>query len=248
MPVRTVCSAVMAADDLIRGCAPAPRAPSAWTCARASKGRSSRVRPYMRSHGGGVELLDVVGDTVRIRLQGHCQGCPSSMVTLKLAVEKAIYEAAPDVGGIEVAEPVDPTPDRPPVHPGTGCLAGHRISPSPSVTPPRRSPRRVNGSPWPHARPTSATARPADQVADGGMRSLSPAPAMCSTPTPRRARPAPRSWRGDAGRRRARVRSVLRSVRHPPGGCGHRLRPAHRTAAVARGFRCPSGRNADPVP
>jgi Fe-S cluster biogenesis protein NfuA/nitrite reductase/ring-hydroxylating ferredoxin subunit len=71
------------------------------------EGALESVRPYMRSHGGGVELVAVSGDIVRIRLQGHCQGCPSSMVTLKLAVEKAIYEAAPDVSAIEVAEPLD---------------------------------------------------------------------------------------------------------------------------------------------
>jgi Fe-S cluster biogenesis protein NfuA/nitrite reductase/ring-hydroxylating ferredoxin subunit len=74
------------------------------------EGALESVRPYMRSHGGGVELLGVAGDTVRIRLEGHCQGCPSSTVTLKLAVEKAIYEAAPDVAAIEVIEPDDPTP------------------------------------------------------------------------------------------------------------------------------------------
>src|SRR5579863_7200154 len=72
------------------------------------------VRPYMRSHGGGVELIGVAGDIVRIRLEGHCQGCPSSMVTLKLAVEKAIYEAAPDVADIEVIEPDDGKPAGPP--------------------------------------------------------------------------------------------------------------------------------------
>jgi Fe-S cluster biogenesis protein NfuA/nitrite reductase/ring-hydroxylating ferredoxin subunit len=69
------------------------------------EGALESVRPYMRSHGGGVELVGVAGDVVRIRLEGHCQGCPSSMVTLKLAVEKAIYEAAPDVAAIEVIEP-----------------------------------------------------------------------------------------------------------------------------------------------
>jgi Fe-S cluster biogenesis protein NfuA/nitrite reductase/ring-hydroxylating ferredoxin subunit len=69
------------------------------------EGALESVRPYMRSHGGGVELIGVAGDVVRIRLEGHCQGCPSSMVTLKLAVEKAIYEAAPDVSAIEVVDP-----------------------------------------------------------------------------------------------------------------------------------------------
>src|SRR6202045_2048346 len=74
------------------------------------------VRPYMRSHGGGVELVGVASDTVRIRLEGHCQGCPSSMVTLNLAVKKAIYEAAPDVAAIEVIEPPDaPAPAPPPI-------------------------------------------------------------------------------------------------------------------------------------
>jgi Fe-S cluster biogenesis protein NfuA/nitrite reductase/ring-hydroxylating ferredoxin subunit len=78
------------------------------------EGALESVRPYMRSHGGGVELLGVAGDIVRIRLEGHCQGCPSSMVTLKLAVEKAIYEAAPDVADIEVVEPEDAKPAGPP--------------------------------------------------------------------------------------------------------------------------------------
>jgi Fe-S cluster biogenesis protein NfuA/nitrite reductase/ring-hydroxylating ferredoxin subunit len=72
------------------------------------------VRPYMRSHGGGVELVGISGDVVRIQLEGHCKGCPSSTVTLKLAVEKAIYEAAPDVVAIEVADPVGTAASSPP--------------------------------------------------------------------------------------------------------------------------------------
>ena len=72
------------------------------------------VRPYMRSHGGGVELLDVACDVVRLRLEGTCKGCPSSAMTLKLAVEKAIYEAAPDVAAIEVEEAAEADLPAPP--------------------------------------------------------------------------------------------------------------------------------------
>jgi Fe-S cluster biogenesis protein NfuA len=61
-----------------------------------------KVRPYLRSHGGDVELLQVVEGVVRLRMQGSCHGCPSSAMTLKLAIEEAIYEKAPDVAGIEV--------------------------------------------------------------------------------------------------------------------------------------------------
>jgi Fe-S cluster biogenesis protein NfuA len=61
-----------------------------------------RVRPYLGSHGGDVTLLGVEEGIVRLRLEGSCHGCPSSTVTMKLAVERAIEEAAPEIGGIEV--------------------------------------------------------------------------------------------------------------------------------------------------
>jgi Fe-S cluster biogenesis protein NfuA/nitrite reductase/ring-hydroxylating ferredoxin subunit len=63
------------------------------------------VRPYLGSHGGDVQLLDVTDDgLVRLRMLGSCDGCPSSSVTLTLAVETAVREAAPEVRGIEVEE------------------------------------------------------------------------------------------------------------------------------------------------
>ena len=62
-----------------------------------------KVRPYLGSHGGDVELLDVSDDgVVRIRLLGSCDGCASSSVTLKLAVEGAIEAAAPEIIRIDV--------------------------------------------------------------------------------------------------------------------------------------------------
>ncbi|MFG2596114.1 NifU family protein [Streptomyces sp. NPDC048462] len=61
------------------------------------------VRPYLGSHGGDVELLDVTAEgTVRLRLLGSCDGCPSSSVTLKLAVQGAVEAAAPEITSIEV--------------------------------------------------------------------------------------------------------------------------------------------------
>ncbi len=62
------------------------------------------VRPYLGSHGGDVELLSVGSGVVRLRLLGSCDGCPSSSVTLKLAVEGAIEAAAPEITSIEVED------------------------------------------------------------------------------------------------------------------------------------------------
>lgn len=59
------------------------------------------VRPYLESHGGGVELVGVEEGVVRLRLHGSCDGCPSSTMTLKLAIEDAIHRAAPDVLEVE---------------------------------------------------------------------------------------------------------------------------------------------------
>ncbi|MGH3330657.1 MAG: NifU family protein, partial [Nocardioidaceae bacterium] len=65
-----------------------------------------RVRPYLGSHGGDVELLQVTAEgIVRLRLLGSCDGCPSSSATLELAVEGAIEAAAPEVVRIEVEAP-----------------------------------------------------------------------------------------------------------------------------------------------
>jgi Fe-S cluster biogenesis protein NfuA/nitrite reductase/ring-hydroxylating ferredoxin subunit len=55
------------------------------------------VRPYLDSHGGDVELLAVEDAVVRLRLHGSCSGCPSSTMTLKLAIENAIHKSAPEI-------------------------------------------------------------------------------------------------------------------------------------------------------
>jgi Fe-S cluster biogenesis protein NfuA/nitrite reductase/ring-hydroxylating ferredoxin subunit len=60
------------------------------------------VRPYLGSHGGDVHLLEVAGDTVRLQFAGSCKSCPSSAVTLELAVEEAVRAAAPEISSIEV--------------------------------------------------------------------------------------------------------------------------------------------------
>jgi Fe-S cluster biogenesis protein NfuA/nitrite reductase/ring-hydroxylating ferredoxin subunit len=68
------------------------------------------VRPYLESHGGNVELLGVEGGVARVRMEGSCDGCPSSAVTLKLAIEEAILKAAPDLEGIEAEGVTEPKP------------------------------------------------------------------------------------------------------------------------------------------
>jgi Fe-S cluster biogenesis protein NfuA len=60
------------------------------------------VRPALRAHGGNVEMLEVDGGVVRLRLEGNCHGCPSSAATMKQTIEEAIVARAPDAEAIEV--------------------------------------------------------------------------------------------------------------------------------------------------
>jgi len=65
------------------------------------------VRPLLGAHEGDVELLDIdaPAGAIRLRLLGSCDGCPSSSVTLRMAVERAVTEAAPEIVRIDVDEP-----------------------------------------------------------------------------------------------------------------------------------------------
>jgi Fe-S cluster biogenesis protein NfuA len=66
------------------------------------------VRPYMESHGGGVELVRLDGNVAHLRLLGGCDGCAASSSTMELAIREALDEAAPDLDGIEVEGLVEP--------------------------------------------------------------------------------------------------------------------------------------------
>lgn len=76
-----------------------------------------KVRPYLGSHGGDVQIVGVDEDegVVQLAMLGSCDGCPSSAVTLELAVEQAIREAAPEIVRIEVQG--QPTAGEEPVAP-----------------------------------------------------------------------------------------------------------------------------------
>lgn len=68
------------------------------------------VRPYLDSHGGNVELVSVQDGVVLLRMQGSCEGCPASAMTLKLAIEEAVFKAAPDVAAVEAEGAIEEEP------------------------------------------------------------------------------------------------------------------------------------------
>jgi Fe-S cluster biogenesis protein NfuA/nitrite reductase/ring-hydroxylating ferredoxin subunit len=58
------------------------------------------VRPYLQSHEGGIDIVSIDDGVVLLRLEGSCKGCPSSTMTVKLAVERAILEQVPEIHAV----------------------------------------------------------------------------------------------------------------------------------------------------
>jgi len=117
-----------------------------------------QVRPYLGSHAGGVQYLGVRDGVARLRLEGTCHGCPSSTVTVRLAIEGAVQDAAPEVTEVVVegmTAPPEPALLQIGPRPGAG-----------TAVPPGAGPPGETGGEWvvlpdigpPSSRPVTASA------------------------------------------------------------------------------------------
>ena len=60
-----------------------------------------KIRPMLQADGGDVELVDIEGGVVKVRLQGACAGCPGAQMTLKMGVERQLKQEIPEVESVE---------------------------------------------------------------------------------------------------------------------------------------------------
>jgi Fe-S cluster biogenesis protein NfuA len=59
------------------------------------------MRPYLMADGGNVELVEIDGPIVKLRLQGACGSCPSSAMTLRMGIERRLREQIPEMTEVE---------------------------------------------------------------------------------------------------------------------------------------------------
>lgn len=59
------------------------------------------MRPYLMADGGNVELVELEGPIVKLRLQGACGSCPSSAMTLRMGIERRLREMIPEIVEVE---------------------------------------------------------------------------------------------------------------------------------------------------
>ena len=60
-----------------------------------------KLRPYLQRDGGDVQLVDVEDGVVKLRLMGACGSCPSSTITLKAGIERALVEEIPGIKEVQ---------------------------------------------------------------------------------------------------------------------------------------------------
>ncbi|MET7993765.1 NifU family protein [Amycolatopsis sp. NPDC005232] len=93
----------LAGDDHVRGLLVLHDLHPKSTLDRVSEALDE-VRPYLGSHSGDVDIVGIDAEGVlRLQLQGTCDGCPSSTVTAKMAIERVVREAAPELTDVVVA-------------------------------------------------------------------------------------------------------------------------------------------------
>jgi Fe-S cluster biogenesis protein NfuA len=61
----------------------------------------NEIRPNIQADGGDVQLVAVEKGVVKVRLQGHCVGCPMSALTLKQGIEAHIKQRVPEIVKVE---------------------------------------------------------------------------------------------------------------------------------------------------
>lgn len=61
-----------------------------------------QIRPFLQRDGGDIEFVEYTDDNiVKVRLKGHCAGCPGAQMTIKGVVERILVESYPEIKGVE---------------------------------------------------------------------------------------------------------------------------------------------------
>jgi len=68
------------------------------------KAAIDEVRPMLQADGGDVEVVAIEGKVVKVRLKGHCAGCPMAQITLQRGIEARVKTVVPEVERVESVE------------------------------------------------------------------------------------------------------------------------------------------------
>lgn len=59
------------------------------------------VRPYLQSDGGDVQIVEIEGDVLKVKLLGNCENCNMNTMTMKAGLEQTIIKSIPEIKKVE---------------------------------------------------------------------------------------------------------------------------------------------------
>lgn len=93
----------------------------------------AEISPLVESHGGSIEVVDVVDGVVKVKMHGTCDGCASSSATLTYGLEAALRHHYPNFRRLEE---VDPATEINPETADLTCVTEAPAAPEPASPPP----------------------------------------------------------------------------------------------------------------
>lgn len=63
-----------------------------------------KIRPFLQNDGGDVEFVEYKDNIVKVKLRGHCAGCPGARMTLQGVIGRILMESYPEIKGVEAVE------------------------------------------------------------------------------------------------------------------------------------------------
>lgn len=217
------------------------------------QGALDSVRPYLGSHAGGIDYLGIDDDgVVHLSLQGSCDGCPGSTATVRLTVENAVLDAAPEAVAVDVAGMVKEKQSLLTIEPFRPHRDGwHQLDLVPPSTRSSICPSVDSTCWWPtwpaHSLPTATIARCVRPPCTTGSWTATGSPVHAAPPSTTYAWPGGRSHlRGRRHSKRCRCCRKARAGRSRSRGCSRRetVADAAITRAEEAAADCRSGRGA----
>ncbi|MDY4060809.1 NifU family protein [Anaerovoracaceae bacterium SGI.195] len=63
-----------------------------------------KIRPFLQNDGGDVEFVEYKDNIVKVKLKGHCAGCPGARMTLQGVIGRILMESYPEIKGVEAVD------------------------------------------------------------------------------------------------------------------------------------------------
>ena len=67
----------------------------------------TKIRPYLQSHMGNLEIIEYKQGILRIKLLGHCEGCPSAQLTTENFIQQKLKQDIEELKKVVIIDDIN---------------------------------------------------------------------------------------------------------------------------------------------